>query len=90
MSIFILALCCLGCGVNGVIIGWVLYDFRFREKIENKVKEASRLLDNAEKIYVRAEFVSESLKLTREKYKDIFLKYTADQKRECMRKTLKG
>lgn len=79
MSEFVLVLCCLGCLVNGVIIGWVLYDFRFREKIENKVKEASRLLDNAEKNYLRANLVSESLKRTREKYKDILLKYMADK-----------
>ncbi len=80
MSEFVLVLCCLGCWANGVIIGWVLYDFRFREKIENKVKEASRLLDNAEKNYLRAEFVSELLKGTREKYKEILKKYSADKK----------
>lgn len=54
MSEFVLALCCLGCWVNGVIIGWCLYDFKFYKRNLDKAKEAERLLDNAEKSYRRA------------------------------------
>lgn len=54
MSEFVLALCCLGCWANGVIIGWCLYDFKFYKRNLDKAKEADRLLDNAEKSYRRA------------------------------------
>ena len=54
MSEFVLALCCLGCWVNGVIIGWCLYDFKFYKRNLDKAREAERLLDNAEKSYRRA------------------------------------
>lgn len=80
MSEFVLALCCLGCWANGVIIGWCLYDFKFYKRNLDKAREVERLLDNAEKTYLRAEFVSELLKGTREKYKEILKKYSADKK----------
>lgn len=54
MSEFVLALCCLGCWANGVIIGWCLYDFKFYKRNLDKAKEAERLLENAEKSYRRA------------------------------------
>lgn len=54
MSELVLVLCCLGCWVNGVIIGWCLYDFKFYKRNLDKAKEAERLLDNAEKSYRRA------------------------------------
>ncbi len=54
MSEFVLALCCLGCWVNGVIIGWCLYDFKFYKRNLDKAREAERLLENAEKSYRRA------------------------------------
>ena len=54
MSEFVLALCCLGCWINGVIIGWCLYDFKFYKRNLDKAREAERLLDNAEKSYRRA------------------------------------
>lgn len=51
MSEFVLALCCLGCWANGVIIGWCLYDFKSYKRNLDKAKEAAVLLDNAEKTY---------------------------------------
>ena len=54
MSEFVLALCCLGCWVNGVIIGWCIYDFKFYKRNLDKAREAERLLENAEKSYRRA------------------------------------
>lgn len=80
MSEWALILLFLGSWINGVIIGWVLYDFKFYKRNLDKAKEAAVLLDNAEKSYRRAEFVLELLKGTREKYKDIFKKYSADKK----------
>lgn len=61
MSEFVLVLCCLGCWVNGVIIGWVLYDFKFYKRNLDKAREAERLLDNAEKSYRRALTVLKTL-----------------------------
>lgn len=61
MSEFVLVLCCLGCWANGVIIGWVLYDFKFYKRNLDKAREAERLLDNAEKSYRRALTVLKTL-----------------------------
>ena len=61
MSEFGLALCCLGCWGNGVIIGWCLYDFKFYKRNWDKAKEAAGLLDNAEKSYRRALTVLKTL-----------------------------
>lgn len=54
MSEWAIVLCCIACWVNGVIIGWCLYDFKFYKRNLDKAKEAERLLDNAEKSYRRA------------------------------------
>ena len=54
MSEWAIVLCCIACWVNGVIIGWVLYDFKFYKRNLDKAREAERLLDNAEKSYRRA------------------------------------
>lgn len=54
MSEWALILLFLGSWINGVIIGWVLYDFKFYKRNLDKAKEAAVLLDNAEKSYRRA------------------------------------
>lgn len=61
MSEWALILLFLGSWANGVIIGWCLYDFKFYKRNLDKAKEASRLLNNAEKSYRRAQTVLRTL-----------------------------
>ena len=54
MSEWALILLFLGSWINGVIIGWCFYDFKFYKRNLEKAREAAGLLDNAEKSYRRA------------------------------------